>query len=65
MYDLHMAMTHRVSVKLDAKSEAALYRIMQQNGRTKSQALLEAVWAVIESEGFVRRPKQPPRKQKS
>jgi hypothetical protein len=49
-------MTYRVSTTLDAKSEAALYRIMQRNGWTKSQALREAVRAVAESEGLARRP---------
>jgi hypothetical protein len=51
-----MAMTRRVSVTLDARSEAALYRIMQCTGWTKSQALRESIKAAAKSEGAVPRP---------
>jgi hypothetical protein len=55
----HMTMTCRVSATLDTKSEAALYRIMESTGWTKSQVLREAIWAVAESQGLARRaPKQ-------
>jgi hypothetical protein len=51
-----MAMTYRVSATLDARSEAALNRIMQRTGWTKSQVLREAVWAAAESRGLAKRP---------
>jgi hypothetical protein len=51
-----MAMIYRVSATLDAKSEAALYRIMERTGWTKSQAVREAIWAAAERRGLVGRP---------
>jgi hypothetical protein len=48
-----MAMTFRVSVKLDASSEAALYEIMKRTGWTKSQVLREAIKAFAKSEGVL------------
>jgi hypothetical protein len=51
-----MAMTYRVSVTLDAKSEAALHRIMKRAGWNKSQVIRWAILAFAESEGLARRP---------
>jgi predicted DNA-binding protein len=51
-----MAMTHRISATLDAKSEAALNRVMKRTGWTKSQVLREAVWAAAESRELATKP---------
>jgi predicted DNA-binding protein len=48
-----MAMTKRVSVKLDSTSEAAMNRIMQHTGWTKSRVLREAIKAAAENDGVV------------
>jgi hypothetical protein len=48
-----MAMVCRVSVTLDAKSEAALKRIMKRTGWNKSRALREAIWANAKSQGLL------------
>jgi hypothetical protein len=50
-----MAMTRRVSVTLDASSDAAMNRIMQHTGWNKSQVLREAIKAAAKSEGLARR----------
>jgi hypothetical protein len=56
-----MAMTRRLSVTLDSKSEAALYSIVKRTGWNRSQVLREAIKAAAESQGLARRavPGQP------
>jgi hypothetical protein len=56
-----MAMTYRVSATLDAKSEAALKRIMKRTGWNKSQVIRWAIVAYAASMGPAKRPATPPR----
>jgi hypothetical protein len=49
LYHQPMAMIRRISVKLDAQSEAALYRIMKRIGWTKSQVIRHAILAAAEA----------------
>jgi hypothetical protein len=54
-----MAMTKKVSARLDPLEKADLETTMRRNGWTKPQAIREAIWAVAESEGLVRRTTKP------
>lgn len=49
-----MAMTRRISAKLDAESTAALNDIMKRTGWNKSQAVREAIWRAAEAQGLAK-----------
>jgi hypothetical protein len=51
-----MAMTYRASATLDDESEAALYRLMERTGWTKSQVLRWAIVEIAREQGLMKRP---------